>query len=97
LTVGFVAEALALLLLERGSADDLVEASGVVAEWEAIQLPAPNLGLDLWRLKCRAMVTKAEGNDAAYAEVSRQYLDLAERLDARGTIADARRMVAEII
>jgi adenylate cyclase len=54
-------------------------------------------GLDLWRLKCRAMVTRAEGNDAAYAELARQYLELAERLDARGCVDNARRMVAEII
>jgi adenylate cyclase len=96
LTIGIVAETLVRLLLERGSADDLVYARGVIAEWEAFPLPAPIPGLDLWRLKCLAMVTKAEGNEAAYAEVARQYLELAERLDARGCLDNARHMVAEI-
>jgi hypothetical protein len=58
----------------------------VLTRWEAGQFPAPIPGLDLWRLKCRAMVTKAEGNEAAYAEVARQYLELAERLDAHTEI-----------
>jgi succinate dehydrogenase/fumarate reductase flavoprotein subunit len=53
--------------------------------------------LDLWRLKCRTMVTSAEGNVAAYAELARQDLDLAKPLDARGRLDDARRMVAEIV
>jgi adenylate cyclase len=78
--------ALIELLLERGSVDDLIDAHGVITEWEARRLPAPIPGLHLWRLKCRAMVTKAEGNEAAYAEVARQYRELAERLDARTEI-----------
>jgi adenylate cyclase len=86
LTAGYVAEALVRLLLERGSADDLVDARDVVDKWEAQTRAAPIPGLDLWRLKCLAMVTKAEGNEAAYAEVARQYHELAERLDARGHI-----------
>ncbi|MDT5014412.1 MAG: hypothetical protein QOD39_572, partial [Mycobacterium sp.] len=78
LTSGSVAEALVRLLLERGSADDLVEARDVVERWEAQPVPAPIPGLDLWRLKCLAMVTKAEGDAAAYAEVARQHRELAE-------------------
>jgi adenylate cyclase len=96
LTTGCLPEALVQLLLERGSADDLIDARAVVDEWDAVQLPAPIPGLDLWRLKCRAIVTKAEGNNAAYAELARQYLEMAERLDARGCLGDARRMVTEI-
>jgi adenylate cyclase len=83
LVTGSVAEALVQLLLERGSADDLVDARGVIDNWESQTRAAPIPGLDLWRLRCRAMVAKAEGNDAAYAEVARQFLTLAESHDAR--------------
>jgi adenylate cyclase len=86
LQAGSAAEALVRMLLERGSADDLLDARGVITEWEATRLPAPIPGLDLWRLKCRAMVAKAEGNEAAYAELTRQYRELADRLDARAEI-----------
>ena len=49
--------------------------------------------LDLWWLKSRALLAKAEGNSDAYAELANQYLALCERLDARGRLAEARRMV----
>jgi adenylate cyclase len=86
LYVGVPAESLVELLIQRGGTEDLAEARSVLTRWEAGQFPAPIPGLDLWRLKCRAMVTKAEGNEAAYAEVARQYLELAERLDAHTEI-----------
>jgi hypothetical protein len=42
------------------------------------------------------MVSKAEANEAAHTELARQYLDLADRLNARGCLDNARRVVAEI-
>ena len=47
----------------------------------------------LWWLKSRALLAKAEGNSDAYAELANEYLALCERLDARGRLAEARRMV----
>jgi adenylate cyclase len=82
LYVGIPAESLVELLIQRGGTEDLAEARSVLTRWEAGQFPAPIPGLDLWRLKCLAMVTKAEGNEPAYAELATQYLELAERLDA---------------
>jgi adenylate cyclase len=96
LLTGQLTEAFIVLLLERGSPADLVEARSALVEWEATPLRAPIAGLDLWRLKCRVMVTKAEGNADASAKVARQYLELAERLDARGCLDEARRMVADV-
>ena len=49
--------------------------------------------LDLWWLKSRALLAKAEGNSDAYAELTNEYLALCEGLDARGRLAQARRMV----
>jgi adenylate cyclase len=47
----------------------------------------------LWWLKSRALLAKAESNSDAYAKLANQYLALCERLDARGRLAEARRMV----
>jgi adenylate cyclase len=52
--------------------------------------------MDLWWLKSRALLAKAEGNPDGYAELARQYLQLCEKLDAGGRLAEARRMVNEI-
>jgi adenylate cyclase len=49
--------------------------------------------MDLWWLKSRALLAKAVGDADGYAELVRQYLELCERLDARGRLAEARRMV----
>ena len=84
-------EALVELLTARGAVDDLAGAHRIVDEWQAQRLGIP--ALDLWWLKSRALLAKAEGNSDAYAELANQYLALCERLDARGRLAEARRMV----
>ena len=94
--LGVTAEALVELLTMRGGTDDVVEARHVLTVWETQRVPAPVRGLDLWRLKCRATVTNAEGDAAAHADVARRYLQLAEQLDARGCLDHARRVVNEI-
>ena len=84
-------EALVELLTDRGAVDDLAEAHRIVDEWQAQRPGIP--ALDLWWLKSRALLAKAEGNSDAYAKLANQYLALCERLDARGRLAEARRMV----
>ncbi len=88
---GCPGEALIELLVERGSVDDLAEAHQIVDQWHAQRPGIP--ALDLWWLKSRALLAKAEGNSDSYAELARQYLELCEKLDARGRLAEARRMV----
>ena len=73
------------------SIDDLAEAHRIVDQWQAQRPGIP--ALDLWWLKSRALLAKAEGNSDAYAELANQYLALCEKLDARGRLAEARRMV----
>lgn len=49
--------------------------------------------MDLWWLKSRALLAKAEKDRSAHVELAREYLDLCEKLDARGRLAQARRLV----
>jgi adenylate cyclase len=91
LFVGCPGEALVGLLIERGSTDDLIEAHRIVDDWKAQRPGIP--ALELWWLKSRALLAKSEGDFGGYAELAKQYLSLCEKLDARGRVAEARRMV----
>jgi adenylate cyclase len=89
--VGCAGEALVSLLIDRGSDDDLAEAHRIVDDW---QLQRPGIpAADLWWLKSRALLAQAEVDGDGYAELGMQYLALCEKLDARGRLAEARRMV----
>ena len=92
--VGCPGEALVGLLIERGSTDDLAEAHRIVDQWQTQRLNIP--ALDLWWLKSRALLAEAEGHSDYYTKLANQYLQLCERLDARGRLPEARRMVNEI-
>jgi adenylate cyclase len=91
--IGCVGEALVRLLLERADALDRVEAHHIVDEWQVKRPGVP--AADLWWVKSRALLAEAEGDRAAYAELAQQYLRLCERVDARGRLAEARRMIAK--
>jgi adenylate cyclase len=88
--VGCTGEALVRLLIERGTTDDFGEAHRVVDEWQVRRPGIP--AADLWWLKSRAMLARAEGDSDTYAELAKQYLELCEKLDARGRLAEAIRM-----
>ncbi len=68
------------------------EAHRIVDQWQARRPGIP--ALDLWWLKSRALLAKAEGDSDGYAELAKQYLELCETLDARGRLDEARRMVS---
>ena len=70
--VGCAGEALIGLLIERGSTDDLAEAHRIVDQWPTQRLNIP--ALDLWWLKSRALLAKAEGNSDDYTKLANQYL-----------------------
>ena len=91
LLVGCPGEALVKLLIDRGSIDDLTEAHRIVDQWQTRRPGIP--AMDLWWLKSRALLAKAERDSDGYAELAQQYLWLCEKLDARGRLAEARRMV----
>jgi adenylate cyclase len=92
--VGCPGEALVGLLIERGSIDDLTEAHRIVDQWQARRPGIP--ALDLWWLKSRALLARAEGDSDCYAELANQYLSLCEKLDARGRLDEAHQMVTGI-
>ncbi|KUI27156.1 adenylyl cyclase [Mycobacterium sp. IS-1742] len=87
------AEALTEILLARGAADDLAEAHRVVVRWLDRRPDIP--ALDLWWLKSRALLANARGDRSGYMQWAGRYLDLCERLDARGRIPHARRLFDE--
>jgi adenylate cyclase len=89
--IGCAGEALVRLLIDRGGADDFAEAHRILDVWEAGRPGVP--AAELWWLKSRALLAKAEGDSNGYAELASQYLSLCEALDARGRLAEARRMV----
>jgi adenylate cyclase len=88
--VGCAGEALVSLLVDRGAADDFAEAHRIVDEWRVKRPGIP--AADLWWLKSRALLAKAEGNLVDYAALARQYHSLCQKLDARGRLAEAHRM-----
>jgi adenylate cyclase len=90
--LGCTAEALVRLLIERGDSDDFAEAHRIVDEWRVRRPGIP--AADLWWLKSRALLAKAESDWDDYAELASQYLKLCEKLDAVGRVAEARRMVS---
>ena len=89
---GRAGEVLVGLLLDRGSDDDLAEAHRVVDQQPARHPGVP--AMDLWWLRSRALLAKAEGDSDGHVELAEQYLALCERLDARGRLGEAREMVA---
>ncbi|MGH3970317.1 MAG: hypothetical protein ACRDTV_19890, partial [Mycobacterium sp.] len=91
--VGCTAEALVELLIERGSSEDLTEAHRIVERWQA--RPAGIAATDLWWLKSRALLAGADGHSDDFVELSRTYLECCTKLDARGRLPEARRMVDE--
>jgi adenylate cyclase len=93
--VGCAGEVLVGLLIERGSTDDLTEAHRIVDHWQDRRPGIP--ALDLWWLKSRALLAKVEGDSEGYAELATQYLELCEKLDARGRLDEARQMVNRIV
>jgi adenylate cyclase len=91
LLVGCPAEALIELLIARGSIDDLREARRVLDQWEACR---PGIvALDLWWLRSRALLARADGDSARFGQLAGHYLTVCEKIHARGRIAGARALV----
>lgn len=91
---GYASEALIELLIARGTGDDLAEARRVVDDWEQRRPGYP--ALDLWWLKSRALLARAEGDSGGYAGLARQYLAACESLHALGRLEQAQQMADAI-
>lgn len=91
LFVGCPSEALIELLIGRGSVDDLGEAHQILEQWEARRRGIATL--DLWWLRSRALMARAEGDAARFGDLAGQYLTLCEKVHARGRLAGAHQLV----
>jgi adenylate cyclase len=89
--IGCAGDALVKLLIDRGEAEDLAEVRALLDDWKVRRPDIPVA--DLWWVKSSALLAQAEGDWGGYAELSKEYLALCEKLDARGLLAEARRMV----
>lgn len=87
---GCAGEALVELLISRGRPEDLTEARHIIGLWQGGRRDIP--ALDLVCLKSQVRLAMAEGDWEGYATFAEEYLELCERLDARGRIAEARQM-----
>ena len=87
---GFSAEALVELLIERGSPDDLAEATRVLLRWKGRHFVVP--ALQLWPLRAQALLARAEGDEGRCRDFACRYLRLCEQLNAEGRLDEARRL-----
>ena len=79
-------------LLDRGADSDAAEAEAAIAR---LATAAADDGLavrDIALLRLRALLARAQGDDAAYARLRDRYRDTARSLDFEGHIASAEAM-----
>ncbi|HWS92180.1 MAG TPA: cyclase, partial [Mycobacterium sp.] len=79
-------------LLDRGAESDLVEAEAAI---ERLAEAATDDGLavrDIWLLRLRALLARAHGDAAGYADFRDRYRDMAKTLSFEGHIAWAEAM-----
>ena len=92
LCVGQSIAVLVRILAFRRAPGDLDHANDIVSRLEAELAPGSEPALQLWPLQCRAVLADATGDEPAHLKAVTRYRDLAERLDARGHIADVRQL-----
>jgi hypothetical protein len=79
-------------LLDRGAESDVVEAEAAI---ERLATAPADEGLvirDIWLLRLRALLARAHGDDAAYAQFRDRYRDMATSLGFEGHMAWAEAM-----
>ncbi len=84
---------LAQTLLDRGADGDVAEAEAAI---ERLAVASADEGLvirDIWLLRLRALLARAHGDAAAYAELRDRYRDMAKTLGFEGHIAWAEAMI----
>jgi hypothetical protein len=79
-------------LLDRGTGNDMAEAEAAVERLAAAPADDGLAVRDIWLLRLRALVARARGDVAAYADFRDRYRDTAKTLDYEGHIAWAEAM-----
>jgi hypothetical protein len=79
-------------LLDRGADDDVAEAEAAVERLADAPADEGLVIRDIWLLRLRALLARAHGNAAAYADLRDRYRDMAKTLGYEGHIAWAEAM-----
>ena len=79
-------------LLERGAGDDVAEAEAAIERLAAAPADEGLVIRDIWLLRLRALLARAHGDAAAYANFRDRYRDMAKTLGFEGHIAWAEAM-----
>jgi hypothetical protein len=73
-------------LLARGRDADLVEAEAAMERLAQAPTEAGLASRDVWLMRSRALLSRARGDTAAYAQLRDSYRDMAKSLDFQGHI-----------
>ena len=79
-------------LLERGTDADVAEAEAAIERLAAAPADEGLVIRDIWLLRLRALLARAHGDDAGYADFRDRYRDMAKTLGFEGHIAWAEAM-----
>ena len=79
-------------LLDRGADADLAEAEVAIDRLAAAPADEDVVLRDIWLLRLRALLARAHGDAAAYAQLRDRYRDMAKSLEFQGHIAWAEEM-----
>jgi hypothetical protein len=79
-------------LLDRGAEGDLAEAEAAIERLAAAPADEGLVIQEIWLLRLRALLARAHGDDAAYAQFRDRYRDMAKTLGFEGHIAWAEAM-----
>jgi class 3 adenylate cyclase len=83
---------LAETLLDRGADADVAEAEAAIERFAAAPAEEGRVLRDIWLLRLRALLARAHGDAAAYAQFRDRYRDMATSLGFEGHIAWAEAM-----
>jgi hypothetical protein len=79
-------------LLDRGADGDVAEAEAAIERLAAAPADEGLVIREIWLLRLRALLARARGDDAAYAQLRDRYRDMARTLGYEGHIAWAEAM-----
>ena len=79
-------------LLDRGADCDVAEAEAAIERLAAAPADEGLVMRDIWLLRLRALLARARGDDATYADFRDRYRDMARTLGFEGHIAWAEAM-----
>jgi hypothetical protein len=79
-------------LLDRGAEGDAAEAEAAIDRLAALPADEGLVLLDIWLLRLRALLARAHGDTAAYANIRDRYRDMAKTLGFEGHIEWAEAM-----